>query len=152
MKLENIMSREMIVIESTEPIFKASQIMNEYNIGFLPVKRGKNIIGVITDRDICIRACIEKGNLKKSVDKFMTNILISIDKDEKVYDTLKTMGSEKIKRIFVTDNDEIIGIISLSDIINNYSHISELIEVLQEIFTIEKVDISDNVSVDKFKL
>ena len=60
MNIENIMSKNIIVGSVTNTLEENSTLMKKYDIGFLPIKDQKNIVGVITDRDIVVSAISNK--------------------------------------------------------------------------------------------
>lgn len=152
MNIENIMTKTIIAKDLNTPIWEVSRIMDEYNIGFIPISNNNKIVGVITDRDICIHCCKENSNLQKPINDFITKEIITIDKNENVAETLRILSKYKIKRLLVTDNNQVIGVLSLSDIINHYSELSELLPTLQAIWSIEKTNHESDVKVDSYEL
>ena len=59
MKLSEIMTRDVLIIQPDDSLQTAARMMRDRNIGFLPVCDGENLIGVLSDRDITIRALAE---------------------------------------------------------------------------------------------
>lgn len=152
MKLETMMTRCILTKEVTAPIWEVAKLMEENNIGFVPITDNNRIIGVITDRDICIRCVKNREDLQKPIEEFITKNIVTIDKDETTAGLLRSFAKNRIKRILVTDKENIIGIISLSDVINHYSEMTDLIPTLQTIWQIDKSNEEKNASVHTFKL
>lgn len=152
MNIKKIMSKNIITKDINSPIWEIARVMDEYNIGFIPITDKNKIIGVITDRDICIR-CLQKNNdLQKSINDFITRDVITINIDDNISEALRIMADKKIKRLMVKDNKKIVGILTLSDIINHYDTISELLPTLKAIWTIEKNDFESDVKVNSYEL
>lgn len=116
--IKNIYTKNIIWGNATDSITKISQLMKKNNIGFIPIKNNDNYVGVITDRDICISLPNVKS-LNDSVKNYMNHNIISIDISSSKEDALNLMKKYKIKRLLVKEKDNIKGILSLSDILNN---------------------------------
>lgn len=118
MNIENIMSKNIIVGSVTNTLEEIATLMKKYDIGFLPIKDQKKIVGVITDRDIVVSAISNKCSQNEIIDKYITRNIITIDKNENVENAIELMGEKKVKRLIVTNENKIEGILSLSDLIN----------------------------------
>ena len=121
MKLaKDIMSKDIITINSHKSIYYAAKLMNEYNIGFLPIVDDGYIYGVITDRDIVIRA-LATNSLFSSVRACATTSPLYMVKENTDIETIiKLMSDKQIRRILVLNNyNNLTGIISLKDIVLN---------------------------------
>ncbi len=152
MELKNIMSKQIITKDTQTPIWEVARVMCDYDIGFVPITSGKKIIGVITDRDIAVKCVKENYDSSKKVEEFMTKKVITVDILDRVGDVLRKMAKHKIKRVLVTEENFIVGVISLSDLIMHYDVMSELMPTLQSIWAIEANEKEKNVDVQKFEL
>ena len=119
MNLELIMTKSIIVGKIDSSITEISNLMKKYDIGFLPIVDNNKIKGVITDRDIVTEALVNTNDLSKSIENYITTNIVTVDINKNIDDVLNIMGENKIKRIIINDNDKMVGIISLSDIINS---------------------------------
>lgn len=134
MNLIDIMSKKIIIGNKDDDIVKIANIMKKYDIGFIPIVDNKKIVGVITDRDITTKA-VSNNDINKSISNYMTKNIISIPSNSSVSDALNTMKKNKIKRILINDNKKIIGVISISDILNCNIN-DQLLNSIKEIWEI----------------
>lgn len=121
--ISEIMTRDVTVISPQDTIQRAAQMMNEWDVGALPVCDGTNLIGMITDRDITIRA-VAGGQPPDQVRvaDVMTDDVLWCYEDQTVGEVLQQMGDEQIRRIPVLDRDKnLIGMVSLGDIAARHS-------------------------------
>ena len=81
----------------------------------------------------------------------MTKQVISIDIDSRIEDALKLMSKHKIKRLLVKENDDIVGILSLSDILN-YTNQESLISTFKTIFSLKNNRKENTSEIDEFYL
>lgn len=152
MNIKEIMSKNIITCSKDESLLKASNLMKKNDIGFLPISDNKKIIGVITDRDIVIKALSNKEDYSNPINDYINKNIITIDVNSNIQDTLKTMGDNKIKRLIVKENNKVVGIISLSDIINSKYNESVLFDTLKSIYTITDKNNNETIEIDEFYL
>lgn len=147
MIIKDIMSKNIISCKSNSNIYDVAKLMKEYNIGFIPII-DNNLIGVITDRDIVIK-CIYNNDI--NIKSYISNNIISIDENKNIKNALNLMKGKKIKRLIVTKEKEIVGILSLSDILNN-SNDNEIINTIKSIYEIKDNKLNKNSEIDEFYL
>lgn len=117
---KDIMSKDIITIHSHRSIYYASKLMREYNIGFLPVVDDGYIYGVITDRDIVIRALASNSLFASIKICATTSPLYMVKEDTDIDDIIKLMSQKQIRRVLVLNKyGKLSGIISLKDIVLN---------------------------------
>ena len=112
MEIKDLMSRNLIVGNINDSLSDLATIMRDNDIGFLPIVDNNKVCGVITDRDIVCKIIQNNDN---SVKGYLNNI-ISVNLSDNIYDVICVMKTNRIKRVCVTDNKKIVGIISISDI------------------------------------
>ena len=118
MKLADIMTRDVTVVTPTDSVQRAAQIMDELDVGALPVCDGRRIIGMVTDRDLTVRIAAQgKSPEDARVEEAMsTNVRWSFE-DEDVETVIAKMGDTQIRRLPVVDRDHnLVGIVSLGDV------------------------------------
>lgn len=118
-RIAEIMTYDVTTISPEENIQRAAQLMEELNVGALPVCENQKLVGMITDRDITVRvtsAAESPENTK--VREVMSNQVIWCTEDESIDDVMKKMGSSQVRRVPVLDanSKELIGIASLGDL------------------------------------
>ena len=152
MYIKDIMSKSLIIGSITNNLTEIAIMMKKYDIGFLPISDQKKIVGIITDRDIVVNALSNNCSQNDIIDKYIVKNIISIDQDKKIEDAIKLMGEKKIRRLIVTKDNKISGILSLADIIsiNNYKDLIN--DNLQKIFEINRNDDLFKTEIDEFYL
>ena len=144
------MSSKIVSSDLNSSIKDVAQLMKENNIGFIPVKENNKYVGVITDRDICL-SIPTIDSTSDSIKPYITNNAISIDSNASIDKALDVMSENKIKRLLVKEKDNIVGVLSLSDILN-YSDDSEIINTFKTIFYIHDNDKGYIAEIDDFYL
>lgn len=116
--ISEIMTHDVTVISPDDNVQKAAQLMRDWNIGSIPVCNGKRLVGMITDRDIAIRA-VAAGTSPadaKVVDIMIDQVLWCYE-DQTAGEVLQQMGDQQIRRIPVVNrNKELTGVVSLGDL------------------------------------
>ena len=118
MKVKEIMTRSVIGVGAEESVEVAARTLARHNIGALPVYRADGrLCGMITDRDLvtrCLASGMEPG--KTRVGQVMTGQVTSVDGETDVGVAAHLMGRQQIRRLPVTENGRLCGILSLGDI------------------------------------
>ena len=135
MHVNQIMTRDVTVIPPDISLRDAARKMKELDVGILPAAENDRLIGMITDRDITVRAVAEgrDPNTPRVADAMSPRILYCFD-DQDVEEAAQIMESEQIRRLPVVDRDKrLVGIISLGDIATRgqYQHLAG--EVAKEV-------------------
>ena len=117
MQVNEIMTRNAEMIHSESRIIEAAQKMASLEIGALPVWEGDDLIGMITDRDIAIRAIAQgKDPNKTRVNEVMTPEVFYCFADDNIHEAARVMEEEGVHRLLVLNNEgEPVGFISLAD-------------------------------------
>jgi CBS domain-containing protein len=117
MKIKDIMTRDVEVIHPDSVIQEAAGKMKTLNIGSLPVCDNRRLLGVLTDRDIAIRAVASGRDPSTKVSETMTPELIYCFEDENVKEAAKLMERHQIRRLPILDREKhLVGIVSLGDL------------------------------------
>ncbi len=145
--IEKIMSKNLIVLDVDNSIYDVAKTMKEKDIGFIPISQGNKIIGVLTDRDIVTRILANKDD---KIAGYLSIDPIKISYDASIEEALEKMKEHKIKRLLVEKNKKLIGILSLSDLINQDN--KNLLETIQNIYEINRNTDYYNTKIDEFEL
>ena len=117
--IQEVMTRDVQSISPEESVRRAAQMMDEFNVGSIPVIDGEKLVGMITDRDITVRSTAA-GQAPEStrVGDVMSTDVRTCFSNQTVEDVLATMGDVQIRRVPVIDQEskQLVGIVSLGDI------------------------------------
>ncbi len=120
MQVKDIMSKNIISVEANEPLSRAAELMQQYDIGILPVMQEGKLAGVITDRDIVTRAVAQKKQPDScTICDCMSKSTICANPEQDVSDAAKTMAAQQIRRVPVVEGGNLCGMLSLGDISKN---------------------------------
>ena len=120
MLVKDIMSKNLITVKETDTLQHAAELMQQYDVGILPVVCDGKLCGVITDRDIVTRGvCKSKDVCDIPVSNCMSKSTVCANPDQKIEDAAKTMAAEQVRRVPVTENGCLCGILSIGDISKN---------------------------------
>ncbi|RJQ31257.1 MAG: CBS domain-containing protein [Actinobacteria bacterium] len=117
MNISDVMTKDLAQLQPNDTIVQAAQKMKEMNIGDVLIAENNMLEGIITDRDIVIR-CIASGmdanNTKAS--ECMTKNLVTVSPQTKVIDASHIMSEHQIRRLPVTEDGQLVGIVTLGDL------------------------------------
>jgi CBS domain-containing protein len=118
MKLKDIMSRDLEFVDPKTSLQEAAKKMKDINAGPMPVVENQKPLGILTDRDITIRAVADgKDPRKTKVGEIMTQEVIACFEDQDVAEGAKIMGEKQVRRLMIVNrNQKLVGIVSLGNI------------------------------------
>ena len=131
--VRDLMSRNIIAVLPGDTALDAARLMQEYNIGALPVVSAGEVRGMLTDRDIVMR-CVAAGKnaYEAKVSDIMSTDVAFVTPNQPVRDAIRLMGSEQVRRLPVVRDGYIDGMISLADIVRRHQT-PEVAEAISEI-------------------
>ena len=119
MKVSEIMTKDVEIVQPDDTLKVAAQKMRDRDIGFLPVCDGESLMGVLSDRDIAIRALADGMDISVMLGRdLMTTPAIYAFDDQDVTEAAKIMEENQIRRLVILGRDDkrLVGIISLGDL------------------------------------
>jgi len=117
MKVSKCMTRDVELVSPTQTIRDAAQMMAELDAGALPVQQDDRLVGMITDRDIAVRAVAQGKSPETPVRDVMSPELLYCFDDQEIEDVSRNMGEVKVRRLPVVNRDKrLVGIISIGDL------------------------------------
>ena len=136
MNVSEVMTTDVRICRPEDSLASCANMMRELNVGIAPVlDRDDNLVGVITDRDIAVRA-VARGVDPNSarVAEFMTPDPITVSFDADVEEAADIMADAQVRRLpVVDDNGRLVGIVSLGDLAVDVGEEELLAETLEEI-------------------
>jgi len=122
MKINECMTRRVRIVAPEETLEQAARVMADIDAGVLPVGENDRLVGIVTDRDIAIRAVALGRAPSARVRDVMSGTVSYCFDDDDAEDVLETMANFQIRRMPVLDRDKrLVGIVSITDL----AHIGE---------------------------
>ena len=117
MLIKDIMSNDIVSLNSEDSIERAAQMMKQFDVGAIPVCNQEKLVGMVTDRDITLKsvAAGANGNQQKIRD-VMTSNPVTGSPDMDIHDAARIMSEQQIRRLPIIQNNNLVGIVSLGDI------------------------------------
>jgi CBS domain-containing protein len=116
MKVSDVMTRDVQLIEPTQTIRDAAKLMADMDAGIMPIREGDRLVGMITDRDIAVRAVAEGKGPDTPIREVMTEDVKYCYEDDDTEDVARNMADIQVRRLPVlTREKRLVGIISLGD-------------------------------------
>jgi len=118
MKVSDIMTSHVICVGQDESVGTAARLLKRYNLGVLPVCDGSGRLrGVVTDRDIVLRCVAPEGDpARLRVSEIMSRGVVTAERGENLSDVSGRMAVRQLRRIPVTEEGRIVGMVSLCDL------------------------------------
>jgi len=118
MQLKDVMTRQVEVVHPESSLWEAAQKMAALDVGPLPVCSGDKLVGMLTDRDITVRATAEGRDPKTTrVHEVMTPDVLYAFEDQDISEAAWLMAENQIRRLVVLNHDKhLVGIVSLGDL------------------------------------
>ena len=135
MQVKDVMTRNVEVVAPGDTLEQAARKMQELDVGPMPVCEGNRVVGMLTDRDITVRAtaagCDPKSTLVADV---MTQEVIACREDDDVRDAARLMEEKQVRRILVLSREgDLRGIVSLGDLATTAPHQARSGDVLEQV-------------------
>ena len=136
LRCREIMTGNVLATSKEMTLREAAQMMKDGDIGVLPVvERGTNkLVGIVTDRDIVVRAVAAGKAPDATVAEAMTTELYTAKPDDFAFEAIRTMGERQVRRIPIVDDAGVLqGIVSMADVALEMEDEREIAETLEEI-------------------
>ncbi|HEY1024704.1 MAG TPA: CBS domain-containing protein [Sphingobacteriaceae bacterium] len=120
-KVRNILERKKNIIYSVSPestVYDALELMVDKNVGALVVMEQDRLVGIFTERDYA-RKVILQGKASKDtlIEEIMTGFPVTVVPEDTIEECMRLMTNKFIRHLPVVDGDELIGIISIGDVV-----------------------------------
>lgn len=135
MQVREVMSRRPNVLGADATIREAAMQMRDDSIGLIPVSRGEKLVGMVTDRDITIRAIADGMSPDDKVSKIISDEVLYCFESDDIKAVLKNMHEQKVQRLIVLNNEQskdLVGIVSVADIADKCKNDGESAKAIAE--------------------
>jgi CBS domain-containing protein len=116
MNIRDVMTPNPRTVSPDDSIQNAARIMRDVDTGVVPVVENGRPVGLVTDRDIVVRAVAEDGQLNRPVREIVTGSVVCASPDMSTREAADLMSEHQVRRLPVVENERLVGIVSLGDI------------------------------------
>lgn len=117
MKTRQLAAKAPVTITGDATLIEAAALMDSANVGSLLVLDGERLAGIVTDRDIVVRAVARRVPADARVDSVMSTEVVSVDADADVHDAYRVLGSHGVRRLPVVEAGRLVGMLTVDDLI-----------------------------------
>lgn len=133
-KCREIMTRNVKTANRETSLREVAVLMREGDMGAVPVVENGKLVGIVTDRDIVVRAVAEGKDVSTVIGDVMTTEIFASKENDFVFEAIRLMGDKQVRRIpVVNDEGELVGIIAMADVALETEDEREIAETLEEI-------------------
>jgi len=111
-----VMTRELVTIEADAPVVEAARRMRQSNVGDVIVLDTGKMCGIVTDRDLVVRALALEKNPATPVREVCSGEVAKVTPDMKIDQAVQLMRAKAIRRLPVVEGDRPVGVLSLGDL------------------------------------
>ena len=116
MNIRDVMTPNPRTVSPADSIQSAACIMRDEDTGVVPIVDNGRAVGVVTDRDIVVRAVADGGQLSRTVGEIATNAVVCASPDMSTREAAQLMSDHQVRRLPVVENERLIGIVSIGDL------------------------------------
>ena len=117
-RVSDVMTKQVVYLPAETPLDEAARVMKESDIGDVVVTDGATLAGMLTDRDIVVRAVAERADpASTTIGSIITREVVMIEQNCTAGEAAALMRERNIRRVLVCDNErKLVGIVSLGDL------------------------------------
>jgi len=131
LKVKDVMVTNLITIDAEATVKKAAELMDKHDIGCLIVVSYGNPVGIVTERDMLRRVLLQKRDIAKTrVGNIMSAPLMTSTPQTDVRDAVRLMNERRIKKLPVIEEGELVGLVSLTDVMRSLAYFEHVISSL----------------------
>jgi CBS domain-containing protein len=116
MHIRDIMTPNPRTLSPNDSIQNAARLMRDEDTGVVPVVENGRAVGLVTDRDIVVRAIADGGGVDRPVRDIVTRDMVTVSPDTSTRDAAALMSEHQVRRLPVVDGGRLVGIVSLGDL------------------------------------
>ena len=130
--VRDIMTKSVISVDASVTVNEAAKMMEDAKVGSVIVMENNKPVGIITDRDFAVKVAAHAYQITTPAKQVMSSPLIAINPDETVWMVSDIMYTKGVRKLPVIENDQVIGIITATDLVNKLAVSTE--EDLQKMY------------------
>jgi len=115
-KVRDVMTPGPIGVDYHQSVGEAARVMRDWGVGALLVVSNESLYGLVTDRDLVVRAVAEGRGADEPVGPLSSANLIGVDADADVHEAMRLMRQHGVRRLPVLEDGQVAGIVSLGDL------------------------------------
>ncbi|MFG1802224.1 CBS domain-containing protein [Micromonospora carbonacea] len=137
-RVSDVMTRQVVYLSAETTLDEAARVMKEADIGDVVVTDGASLAGMLTDRDIVVRAVAERSDpATTTIGSVITREVVMIEQHATAGEAAALMRERGIRRILVCDGErKLVGIVSLGDLAMQLDPNSALSEISEQAPTV----------------
>jgi len=116
MNIREVMTPNPRTVSPNDTIQSAARIMRDEDTGAIPVVENGRPVGMVTDRDIVVRAVADDGQVSRPVRDIVTTGVVCVTPEMSTREANELMSEHQVRRLPVVENDLLVGIVSLGDL------------------------------------
>ncbi|MGK5441133.1 CBS domain-containing protein [Micromonospora sp. URMC 105] len=130
-RVSDVMTKQVVYLSTETTLDEAARVMKEADIGDVVVTDGATLAGVLTDRDIVVRAVAERSDPSTTtIGSIITREVVMIEQHSTASEAASLMRERNIRRVLVCDNErKLVGIVSLGDLAMQLDPTSALADI-----------------------
>ncbi|MBQ0891521.1 MULTISPECIES: CBS domain-containing protein [Micromonospora] len=130
-RVSDVMTKQVVYLSAETTLDEAARVMKEADIGDVVVTDGATLAGVLTDRDIVVRAVAERSDPSATtIGSITTREVVMIEQHSTASEAASLMRERNIRRVLVCDNErKLVGIVSLGDLAMQLDPTSALADI-----------------------
>jgi CBS domain-containing protein len=129
-KVRDVMTAKPVFVPASSTIAEAAMVMRDRNIGDVLVERDGELCGMVTDRDIVVRAIADGMDPNRTpIGDNCSRNLVTIDSKADAEEAVRTMRDNALRRIPVTEDGKVVGIVSIGDLAQQRDKDSALADI-----------------------
>ncbi len=133
-RCKEIMTRDVTTAKREMSLKDVAILMRDGDMGSLPVVENGKLAGIVTDRDIVVRAVAENKSLDAPVGDVMTTEIFAVKETDFVFEAIRLMGDKQVRRVpIINEQGALVGIIAMADVALETEDEREIAETLEEI-------------------
>jgi CBS domain-containing protein len=132
-KVRELMTANPLTAEADDSLQTAAQTMRDADVGALVVTEAERILGVVTDRDIAVRAVADGMDPRTTrLAEFVSHEVVTVSPDDDLETASELMRTNAIRRLAVVDGEKLVGMLSLGDLAMDRDPSSVLADISEE--------------------